>query len=315
MVTNERSIRTNIRRATPEAQNAWQHLTRQAQKVLIGYLGDYDKDGVANGFDCRPKLKKFQEDFLPDDKKFVSDMKSVKTGKLLGRGCVGEVYNIKGNDNLVVKLPRAGARRYSARKLSSDALKDAEEEMKKEAATFQKYNLTEQPLFVPTKVLTVEIQDRGKVIAMIRPKVKTVTEYYPDLHIKNPISDKQLRQLRDDLIILSEEGFCFVDGLQLGIDRAGRVLIYDIGFIEKEPRGSERPYRVNDYQWQEILETLGKQKKFGPIAPKKKKAVKLPGKDTKPGQRKKIALSMSDIKPGLRRMGMKSKKVVNLKKK
>ena len=290
MVTEKRSIRTNIRRATPAAQTAWSKLDKKARQILLGHLGDFDKDGVANGFDCRPKLKKFQEDFLEEDKKFVDKMTSVKTGKLLGRGCVGEVYNVKGNDNLVVKLPRAGARQYSARKLSTDALRDAEQEMKKEADTFKKYNLINQPLFVPTKVLTIELQGRGKVVAMIRPKVKTVTEYYPDLHIKNPISDKQLHQLREDLIILSEEGFCFVDGLQLGIDKAGRVLIYDIGFIEKEPRGSERPYRVNDYQWQEILETLGKQKKFGPIAPKKK-----------------------GVAP--KRMGMKSKKVVNLKKK
>ena len=284
----KRSIRTNVRRATPGAQIAWSELNTKAKKILLGHLGDSDKDGVANGFDCHPKNFYKAEDFLEEDKKFVDKMTSVKTGKLLGRGCVGEVYNVKGNDNLVVKLPRAGARQYSARKLSTDALRDAEQEMKKEADTFKKYNLINQPLFVPTKVLTIELAGRGKVVAMIRPKVKTVTEYYPDLHIKNPISDKQLRQLRDDLIILSEEGFCFVDGLQLGIDKAGRVLIYDIGFIEKEPKGSERPYRVNDYQWQEILETLGKQKKFGPIAPKKKGATPT-------------------------RMGMKSRKVVTNK--
>ena len=69
----------------------------------------------------------------------------------------------------------------------------------------------------------------------------------------------------------------FVDGLQIGVDDAGRVLQYDIGFMQRDKPGSDRPFEVNNVHWSEFIsEFPGGIKKFGSIT--KNKVVKRPKK-------------------------------------
>lgn len=60
------------------------------------------------------------------------------------------------------------------------------------------------------------------------------------------------------LLELTYEGFAFEDGLQVGIDRTGRLLIYDTGKMKKYPPGSDQPFFVNDRAWWDFLRHIGK---------------------------------------------------------
>lgn len=251
-----------VRRATPIAQKMWSMLSTKQKNELRRQYKDSDCDGTPNGADCHPKDRSRQEDWLPEHKELVGNISSVKPGKVLGRGCVGEVHDIKKHSKFVVKVPRINGREYSARKLSVESIEDAQRELQKEADMYKKHKLNDKPLFIPTKEIRVDDPKHKGHIALLRPKVTPITEYYPDLHFKKKPTDKQLQQLYEELMELSGQGVCFVDGLQLGVDEAGRVMVYDAGFLEFEKPGSERPYRVNDFQWQEILEVLHKQDKF-----------------------------------------------------
>jgi hypothetical protein len=244
---------------------AWALMPEATKQRLRSKLPDGDRDNVPTGFDCHSRNPKKTDDFLPLHKEFADKVTKVTPGKLLGRGCVGEVHTVKGNDEFIVKVPRINGRAYSARKLSVESIQEAEEELRKEAEMYKQHDLNKLPLFIPVKVIQVDYPKHKGQISILKPKVQPITEYYPDLHFKIKPTDKQLQQLYESLMTLSGRGVCFVDGLQLGVDPAGRIEIYDAGFIEFEKPGSERAYRVNNYQWIEILEVLGKQDKFPPL--------------------------------------------------
>ena len=88
------------------AQKAWGGLSKLVKGELRKSLPDNDRDGVPNGFDCRPKNKRRQEAFLPKDAQYIESHSTIKLGKRIGSGYCGDVHNIVGNTRLVAKVPK-----------------------------------------------------------------------------------------------------------------------------------------------------------------------------------------------------------------
>jgi hypothetical protein len=248
------------------AQKAWQEFSLSTKRNLRKVLRDKDKDDTPDLFDCRPLNPKKQESFLPQDQLYLNTHSSIRpTKKILGTGVVGAVAPVANNPRLVVKTVRS----YKGATDVVSNIRDgkfARRELKKEADDFEKYKLEKEPLFIPTKAVKIDGQ-----LGLVRPKGIILTEYYPTFKVfhKEKITDEKLIKLRKDLIDLSYKGFVFADGLQLMLDDAGRILLYDIGFIQKDRPGSDHAFEVNNMHWQELLEKLGKKGKFGPITKRK----------------------------------------------
>jgi hypothetical protein len=243
-------------------------------------LRDRDNDGVPNGFDCHPYDPRRQEEFLPQDEKYLDNHPFVKMGKFLGKGCVGQVRELRNNPNLVVKTVRS----YEGKEGMDvvESIRDgkfANKELKVEANFFTKNKLEKEPLFIPTRVVKIGPE---KKLGLIHPKVHDRVEYYPHFHIegkngKKAFTPSKLKTLRQHIIELSYKGFVLVDGLQIGIDSAGRILQYDIGFMQRDKPGSDRPFEVNNVHWTEFInEFPGQIKRYGGIT--KNRVAKRPKK-------------------------------------
>jgi hypothetical protein len=252
--------------ASPAMQKKWHDLSGMLKNTLRRELPDRDRDGVPNKFDCHPQNKRKQEEFLPKDLAFLDSHPRVQMGKFLGKGCVGQVRTIKGAPNLIIKTVRS----YEGKE-GLDVVADirdgkfATKELKKEADYFKKYHLEKEPVFVPTRAVKI---GPNKKLGLIRPKLHILVEYYPHFHINNKdkITPSQLKRLRQQLVDLSYKGFVFVDGLQLGVDDTGRIEQYDLGFMERDKPGSDRPFEVNNVHWQEfIAEFPGGARVYGSI--------------------------------------------------
>jgi hypothetical protein len=268
-------MKKKIQNASKPAQKAWHNFPGMLKSELRRVLPDSDHDGVPNGFDCHPKNKRKQEEFLQQDEQYLDSHPLVKMGKFLGKGCVGQVREIRGNPNLVVKTVRS----YEGKEGEDvvESIRDgkfATKELKVEANFFTKNKLEKEPLFIPTRVVKIGPE---KKLGLIHPKVHDRVEYYPHFHIegkngKSAFTPSRLKTLRQHIIDLSYKGFVFVDGLQIGVDDAGRILQYDIGFMQRDKPGSDRPFEVNNVHWQEFISEFGGPQKYGSIV--KNKGVK-----------------------------------------
>ena len=257
------------------AQRTWAGFPEKLKKELRKSIKDSDCDRDVDGFDCHPLDPTRQEDFLSRDLRYLDAKPKIKLGKFLGKGCVGAVHEVKGNKNLVVKV----VRNYKGTNDVIDELKDGKfgrRELKKESDDFKKYNMINEPLFIPTRTVKID----GK-LAMVRPKVKMVAEYYPHFRVSNKelITEAALKKLRNDLIELSHKGYVLEDGLQLGVDEAGRILLYDTGFLRKDQAGSDRAFEVNNAHWTEFInEFPGGVKKYKSITQRRPMGVRKPMK-------------------------------------
>jgi hypothetical protein len=120
--------------------------------------------------------------------------------------------------------------------------------------------LAREPLFVPTK--PVKIKGTSKT-GLLRPIITPIIE--PSYHIvENNIhllTDSKLKQLREKLIELSYKGYAFTDGLQLGADKQGRILQFDLGSMRKFMRNGKptaAAFTVNNNEWRALLRHLKK---------------------------------------------------------
>ncbi len=247
----------NIQNASATAQRAWLRFPPTLQRELRKQLPDQDGDGVPGGFDCRPYDKKRQESFLPDDQKVITSLSQVQIGaRPLGKGTNGTVYPIKGNKNLVVKVTHA---------VDSQATT-----VEEEYGDYAKYKLLKLPLFIPTKKVTVTgVAGKNKnVTGLLRPVVTPIIE---PMVVKNAklLTDSRLSELRNKIVILSYKGFVFRDGYQIGLDRAGRLLIFDTGLIAQRkisPSNICSIFEQNNIEWQDLASRIGKAGKIGKIA-------------------------------------------------
>ena len=200
--------------------------------------------------------------FLPRDAAWIKSHPTITLGRSLGSGCVGTVKEIKGNKDLVCKV----ARDYSTPKNQ----RFAKRELSNEANDYKRWHLNELPIFIPSRVIKVHAQ-----LGIIRPIVKMLVIYRhasngtPSnldkmvIENKSLVTEPMLRQFKRDLEYLTHLGFKFVDGLQLGIDEAGRILMYDPGFLKKGKIDDEEAFDINEYHWLEFIKHFGKFSKDG----------------------------------------------------
>jgi hypothetical protein len=207
-----------------------------------------------------------REAFLSRDAIYVEYNPKIELGKKLGSGMYGTVYVIKGNDDLVVKVPNGfvkGTVGFDDAKFRDKSKSMIEDE----ADMYNSYNLSNEPLFIPTKVIKFKSMGNGTFIGLVRPKVKTFVEYgtldnkAKKRDIKH-ISDSKIYEIRNMVTKLSHKGFCVEDDLQIGFDRHNRPLVYDFGGLRKYTISNKEDqdwvFGRNTGIWISFLRTIGK---------------------------------------------------------
>jgi hypothetical protein len=242
------------------SQKKWSSLPITKKNSLRKMLPDKDKDGVPNKFDCRPKNKRKQEAFLSSDMAFINAHgKDIVLDKRLGDGTCGEVFTVKGNDNLVVKVPnRFMPETPSSGFLSPHYYYTSECKLQEEIRRCKEEDITNEPLLIPTKVMKIKRGDKegSTTYGLVRPRVTPITVVAKPY--QGTITMSQIESIRRKIIELSYKGFVFNDGIQMGIDRVGRPLIYDLGLIQYCSPGDDYAFTVNDREWLEFLQDIDK---------------------------------------------------------
>ena len=236
------------------AQKTWNAFPAKLKRELKQNLPNHDGDRVPTGFDCRPLNKRKQESFLPEDAKYIKGKTTVTpTSNVIGRGTNGIIMPVRGNKNLIVKVERSAA--WSP--------------VDEEGEFFVKNKLFKEPLFIPTKA--VNIGKSGKT-GLLRPAVAPIVEPGYKIRSENEkaLTNQKLKELRAKIIDLSYKGYVFADGLQLGVDKAGRILQFDIGAVKRyKPqigKINNDPFEENDEEWGKLLWKLDKKRStFGEI--------------------------------------------------
>ena len=203
--------------------------------------------------------------FLPRDADFLNSNPTIKLGRSVGAGFCGEVYSLKGNKNMVVKVPKHFTNScYTEPNERARNLRWRTGDIEEEAKVYQDFDLNNRPLFIPTHITKMTSSfDKREYPVLVRPRIDPVLIDTRSGMQVNPKVDKKLtpsrlEQLRRDLIHISHMGIALADGMQLGMDQTGRILIYDAGRMARFPPGSGTPFDVNDNEWQEFLFTIGK---------------------------------------------------------
>lgn len=220
------------------------------------------KGGIRLG---KPK----RESFSPSDKEWLKSQKEIQLGERLGGGLEGDVFSIKDNPKLVVKVPRG----YNCRKYDEVerdyTLEHTQDNIISEAVFFNKNKLHKEDLFIPSKVVKLpnrpSLGDR-KVFGIVRPRIEQLTErgsgkLSPD--IKKKLTRSVMEDIRKKVILLSHKGYAFVDGLQLGIGKNGKPYLYDLGYIEKYANVM-CAFATNEAEWEHFLVETGKAKSHEP---------------------------------------------------
>lgn len=250
------------------SQKKWSSFPVAKRNKLRKMLPDRDKDGVPNIFDCHPRNKRKQESFLPSDEAYIKSLKTVKLGEYIGEGENAQIYGVADNPDFIVKIPHyvAGVPYYADEDVTKltvserkEAMKYDLKELRDEARGYKDFDFSGKPIFIPTKV--VRVQAHGiTTFGLLRPKltvIKDLTKKVPSA-AKRLMTDSKLLKLYTDLVSLTHQGYAFHDGLQLGLDKAGRALVYDLGDTKRYPPSSNIPYNTNNTKWINLLEDLGK---------------------------------------------------------
>jgi hypothetical protein len=250
--------------ATIVNQKKWASFPLAKKNQLRKMLPDKDKDGVPNKFDCQPKNKRKQESFLPADESYLNSGNSIELGKSLGRGMKGEIHEVKGRRHLVIKTPigfSENTKGNSTRGIG-ERLIENEYYIDREAETCEQYNTNNHPLFIPTKVVKLKTKsgldwlDDSVFTGLVRPRITPIVDYSKDANSNSKhFSDAQIRDIRNKLIDLSYKGFIIGDGLQLGIDYAHRLLLYDVDELERDD--PQIAFKHNQKAWERLFLWLG----------------------------------------------------------
>jgi len=201
---------------------------------------------VANrkGIKLIPKTKR--ESFLPSDKEWLESKPKIEPGEYVGKGGQGAVYTVKDRPSMVVKVPLPY--KYSDRTPSERAkyIRQEKDEFLEEWDNYNSLSLEDEPLIIPTKQIKITgDRVKGSFPGLVRPRVKVIghNAYIP--------TDEEFEQIRQKLIALSARGLTLRDGLQVGVDRAGRIQLYDLGYIQD--RSPKRAAQKNQRTWESFL--------------------------------------------------------------
>jgi hypothetical protein len=253
-----------IKKLTPASitsQKKWAGLSTKLKKELGKTLPDTDKDGVPNGFDCRPKNRRRQESFLPVDATYLNSNPVIEVGKPIAKGTSGAVFSVKGNRNLVVKVPLGYTNDERTPSVRRNILSYTVNRIKEEGNRYYDNQMDAVPLMPPTKIVTMANNGlySGEIIGLVRPRVvpMTDTETTVQPHHLKRLTEEQLELIRQKLIDLSYTKYAIRDGLQLGLDKANRPMLYDTGYMERTAH-TETAFYYNNLAWLHFLTNIGK---------------------------------------------------------
>ena len=224
---------------------------------------------VASIVSRTPNNRRRQEPFLPQDAQYLATSPKIKLGKPVGDGFCGEVYFLEGNENLVVKVPKyfAGSHGRTEEQRKRE-ISGKHDEIIDEMRSYMEHDLNNKTMFIPTKIVKMKCSLDGREYpAFVRPVVQVADEYYDDTKPKGQrkLPNAMIEDIRKKVIILSHMGFALNDGLQVGIDKAGRPLIFDAGRIERSKAYNE-VFKTNRRAWRNFLYKLGKLDSMEPEA-------------------------------------------------
>jgi hypothetical protein len=116
--------------------------------------------------------------------------------------------------------------------------------------------LENEALFSPTQLIHLPPNDLSiGAIGLMRPYVKVINE-------DRLLTIGQLETLRQQLISISRKGLYLTDDLQIGIDKSGRVLLFDLDWIEKGT--PSEAFDINNEWWENLLVTQAHRKRVPP---------------------------------------------------
>jgi hypothetical protein len=234
------------------AQRAWGTMPLGVKKELRKTLPDRDKDGVPNGFDCRPKNKRKQEELNEEDTKYLKSKPKIKLGKVISMdGFFGDFYSIEGNDRLGIKVPKCESDNpiYGHNITNCDRC-GKRADIVDEGKICHQYRLNDKPLTSATRMVSIERHGR-KCVGLVRPLVGV-----GDARNADQLTDEQLEMIRKKLTELSRQGIELTDGIQCGFTGSGRVLQFDLGYVFKGTVDSA--FEANRDNWISFLSKAGK---------------------------------------------------------
>ena len=189
--------------------------------------------------------------FLSDDARYLESNPKIELDREIGHGDYGNVFTVAGNKNLVVKIPR-GTGHGGNFPMSGEAERSAKQ-LRYEADNYKKHNLYNKPLIAPMREVNMGHDNTlGRdMIGLVMPRVND-----NDLSYLTP---SQLEMIRKQLIDLSEHGFILSDGFQVGMDKVGRPLIYDLGSVDfvGDSWSKAQIYMKNNRMFQKFLSEIG----------------------------------------------------------
>ena len=210
--------------------------------------------------------------FLPSQEAYARSHTNVELGDYLGAGNYGAVFTVKGNPNMVVKVPNGFENTYPAGLIKPPKgtiserrirIKKNARFIEREGDTYEQHGFEGREFLVPTR--KVNIGNNGlfsrNYMGLLRPRLRVITDRdgLVDKSAAIRITRSQLEAMRQYLIQLTNEGYIFDDGLQVGIDSAGRLLIYDLGSVVKsENKINNYGEQMNNMHWWNFLKTIGK---------------------------------------------------------
>lgn len=193
--------------------------------------------------------------FLREDAEYLDNNSGFLLGRCIGEGCSGTIFEVQDKTDFVIKAPNAYGKKQCM--MRDDKFNGGtcayKDNIEVEARVYDRLNLKENSLAIPTKRTPLGKCNRinGECTGLIRPKVDVVTDPFGSY---SDITRSQIEQLRRKVIAMSHDGLVLTDGLQVGLDKAGRMLQFDLEDIEK---GSpERAFRRNNTAWTSFLHKI-----------------------------------------------------------
>ena len=191
----------------------------------------------------KPRKDAFEE----RDVAYLKSKPDIKLGKFRGEGLFGEFREIEGNDRLGVKVPLCYHEDNRLAEVKSCKECGKKHNILREAKNCKKGEYDKEPMLTPTQL--VKINRNGKqCIGLVRPLVKVVDD-------DSPLTDSQLRQIRNKVVELSKKGIILHDGIQCGFTPSGRALQFDLGGVGKGYKVTPTFY-FNRGQWLDFLATV-----------------------------------------------------------
>lgn len=188
----------------------------------------------------KPRKDAFEE----RDVAYLKSKPNIKLGKFRGEGLYGEFREIEGNDRLGVKVPLCYFEDNRLAEVKNCKECGKKHNILREAKNCKKGGFNNEPMLTPTRIVKVK-RDGRNCIGLARPLVEVADG-------NSPLTDSQIRQIRNKVLELSKKGIILHDGIQCGFTPSGRALQFDLGGVGKGYKITPTFYH-NRNQWLDFL--------------------------------------------------------------